>query len=210
MKILNRIIYGIFFCFALAFIATINYRPYPLVFIIKSIPVFSLAFLVFYTIPGSKGKAIGIALIASGIGDIILEVDRETYFVYGLIAFLIAHIFYIIAFIRKPEIDKSRTIVSLAIIAYGIIMAYLLVPYLENMFIPVMVYLCVIVAMGVSSSIGTTNHYLVLIGACFFLVSDSILAINRFRSPIPFSTLWIMMTYYAAQFFITFGSKKTL
>lgn len=175
---------------------------------IKSIPVFSLSLLAFFNIKGIKGKLIGIGLLFSGVGNIILELDRSGYFTYGLGAFLIAHIFYISAFISEPELKRTRSLISFSMLAYGFIIGYFLIPNLGDMIVPVTAYLCVILAMGISASIGSSNHYLVVVGACFFILSDSIIAINRFLEPISYSSFWIMITYYPAQFLIAFGSSK--
>jgi uncharacterized membrane protein YhhN len=176
--------------------------------VIKSIPVFSLSLLAFLNIKGIKGKLIGIGLLFSGVGNIILELDRSGYFTYGLGAFLIAHIFYISAFINEPELKRTRSLISLFMLAYCFVIGYFLIPNLGDMIVPVTAYLCVILAMGISASIGSSNHYLVVVGACFFILSDSIIAINRFLEPISYSSFWIMITYYPAQFLIAFGSSK--
>lgn len=206
--IVNWIIYCIFFCFAILFLLMLNLRPYPFSYVIKSIPVLSLSLLTFFNIKGIRGTFISIGLLFSGAGDIILELDRSGYFTYGLVAFLIAHIFYISAFITKPKLKKLRSFIALSMIVYGSIIGYVLIPDLGDMTVPVMVYLCVIVLMGISASIGGSIHYLVVAGACFFILSDSIIAINRFVAPVPCSSFWIMITYYPAQFCIAFGSSK--
>jgi uncharacterized membrane protein YhhN len=188
---LNKIIYLIFFCFAVLFLLTLSLRPYSFAYVIKSIPVFSLSLLAFFNIKGIKGKLIGIGLLFSGAGDIILELDRSGYFTYGLGAFLIAHIFYISAFINEPELKRTRSLISLFMLAYCFVIGYFLIPNLGDMIVPVTAYLCVILAMGISASIGSSNHYLV-----------------RFLEPISYSSFWIMITYYPAQFLIAFGSSK--
>ena len=53
-----------------------------------------------------------------------------------------------------------------------------------------------------------SSKYIVLLGAVFFVTSDSILAINKFHSPITLATFWIMLTYLIAQFCITYGILK--
>jgi len=208
MSSLNRVIYIVFFCFALTFIASLNIRPYPGDFIIKAIPVLSLALLAFLKIPGIKGKLLGIGFLFSDLGDILLELDRSAYFVFGLAAFLIAHIFYITIFIRKPVLLKPRSIIVLVIIAYGIVLGNILIPHLGSMMIPVVAYLIVILTMGISASMGSDNHFFIIIGACLFILSDSIIAVNKFLMPVPFSSFWIMTIYYSAQFFIISGSLK--
>ncbi|MCP4670068.1 MAG: lysoplasmalogenase [Desulfobacula sp.] len=208
MLSLNRIVYFLFFCFATVFIATLNFRPYPGDFIVKAVPVLSLAVLAFLKIPGIKGKLLGIGFLFSDLGDVLLELDRSEYFVFGLAAFLIAHVFYILVFMRKPVWAKPRSIVVFIIIAYGIILGSILIPKLGSMMIPVVAYLVVILAMGISASLGSNNHFLILTGACFFILSDTIIAVDKFLTPVPFSSFWIMTIYYSAQFCIIEGSLK--
>jgi uncharacterized membrane protein YhhN len=81
-------------------------------------------------------------------------------------------------------------------------------PHLGDMLIPVAAYLFIILAMGISAALGTANHFLVIAGALLFILSDSLIAINRFLTPVPLSDFLIMITYYLAQFFITFGASK--
>ena len=208
MVSLNKIIYFLFFCFAFVFIATLNLRPYPYDFIVKAVPVLSLALLAFLKIPGIRGKLLGIGFLFSDVGDILLELNRSEYFVFGLAAFLIAHIFYIAVFIRKPVLKKQRSIIALAIIIYGLVLGLILIPNLGSMMIPVVAYLLVILAMGISATLGADNHSLIITGACFFILSDSIIAVDKFLTPISFSSFWIMTIYYSAQFCIMSGSLK--
>jgi uncharacterized membrane protein YhhN len=208
MPFLNRIVYGVFFCFAIFFILTINIRPFPFVYIIKVVPVLSLALLMFAEASGVKGRLIAMGLIFSGFGDAILELDRSNYFFYGLAVFLVAHLFYISAFFRKSRFHGHRAIIALVMILYCAVMEYLLFPNLGKMLIPVTVYLCVIMTMGLSATLGTTNSNIVIVGACLFIISDSIVAIDRFIVPVPFSSLWIMIGYYSAQFLIATGSIR--
>jgi len=205
MVSLNKIIYTLFFCFAAVFIASLNFRPYPGDFIIKAVPVLSLALLAFLKIPGIKGKLLGTGFLFSDLGDILLELNRSEYFVFGLAAFLMAHLFYIAVFIRKPVVKKPGSIIALVIIAYGMILGAVLIPNLGSMMIPVVAYLIVILAMGISASLGAENHIFIIIGALLFILSDSIIAVNKFLTPVPFSSLWIMTIYYSAQFFIMHG-----
>jgi len=206
MPLLNRLVFYLFFFFAIFFIVTLNIRPFPYIHIIKVVPVSSLALLVFIEVPGVRGCLIGMGLVFSGLGDVLLELDRTRYFIYGLTAFLVAHLFYISAFFRKAQFHFPRSFIALGILVYSAVMEYMLFPRLGEMLIPVTAYLCVITAMGLSATIGTTNSYMVILGACLFILSDSIIAINRFLIPIPFSSLWIMIVYYSAQVLIATGS----
>ena len=204
---LNKSIYAIFLIFALLFLATMKGCPYPFDYLVKTLPVLCLAVLAFRNIPGKRGILIGIGLLFSGCGDILLQIDGVAYFIHGLGAFLTAHLFYIAAFLRQPAINRSRLPVLLGIGLYGVVMGVLLFPRLGEMLIPVATYLFIILAMGVSAALGTTNHTLVVAGAALFILSDSLIAINRFLSPVPLSGLLVMTTYYTAQGLITYGAS---
>lgn len=192
------------------YIATLKLRPYPFSYLVKIIPIVSLIFIAYFNIPGKKGKIIIGALIFSAIGDIILALNGTDYFVYGLSSFALAHCLYIWSFARSPVIIGKRSIFVILFISYGITMAYILIPELGKMLIPVLVYLIIIISMGVSAAIGKNNNYLVVIGAFAFMVSDSLIALNMFHTKIPFSSFWIMITYFPAQFLITYGTTKSL
>jgi len=205
---LDRILLAIFTCFALLFMATLSVAPYPFDYLVKTIPILCLAVLAFRAIPSAKGRLIGVGLLFSGAGDILLQVDGAGFFVHGLGAFLIAHLFYIAAFIRRPALARARLPILVTIAVYGCIMGFLLFPRLGDMLVPVTVYLVIILGMGIAASLGTENHALVIAGACLFIVSDSLIAINRFLTPVPLSDYLVMGTYYAAQLFITIGAAR--
>jgi len=207
---LDRVLLTIFTCFALLFMATLSVAPYPFDYLVKTIPILCLAVMAFRAIPGAKGRLIGGGLLFSGAGDILLQVDGVRFFVHGLGAFLIAHLFYIAAFIRRPALVRARLSILVTIAIYGSIMGFLLLPRLGDMLVPVTVYLIIILGMGISASLGTENHALVIAGACFFIVSDSLIAINRFLVPVPLSGYLVMGTYYAAQLMITTGAARRI
>lgn len=83
-----------------------------------------------------------------------------------------------------------------------------MLPGLGEMTFPVLIYLAVILVMGVSACAAGTNHGLIIAGAALFIVSDSLIAINKFLTPIPAASLFIMTTYYAGQFLICRGVIK--
>lgn len=210
IKPISTILYLSFFVSMIIYIAALKLRPYPFSYLVKIIPIICLILIAYFNIPGKKGHLIMGALLFSAIGDIILALNGTEYFVYGLSSFALAHCLYIWTFAGSPVIIGKRSIFVLLFIIYGITMAYILIPELGRMLIPVLVYLIIIISMGVSAAIGSNNNYLVVIGAFIFMVSDSIIALNMFHSKIPFSSFFIMVTYFPAQFLITYGSTKSL
>lgn len=65
---------------------------------------------------------------------------------------------------------------------------------------PVIAYMVVISAMGIAAA--WTKHLAAIIGSILFILSDTVLAWNLFVDPVPLSHVWIMSTYYSAQFLI--------
>lgn len=132
------------------------------------------------------------------LGDGLLR-----WFVIGLSAFLIGHLFYAAAFITRWHFSWPRALTLIPILAYGIVMASQLLPALQArgdqaLIIPVIAYLIVISMMGWLAIM--TGHAWAIFGGILFIASDSILAWNMFVDKIAYSTVLIMGTYYTAQF----------
>ncbi len=159
-------------------------------------------------------------LLFSWIGDVILLFSDlgEIYFILGLVSFLIAHILYSIVFNRQNRIRKKQNktffvIGSILIAVYLIGMVTFLMPYLGNLEIPVSIYATVISIMILFAFNGLLvwekpGNQFIFLGAFVFIVSDSILAINKFYLPIPESSFFIMLTYLLAQYLIVVGVLK--
>jgi len=170
--------------------------------------------------PFETKKWLLFALLFSWIGDcILLFADKgELYFIFGLIAFLIAHILFIRLFFRQKSEKKHLKnplfwIGFIGVIFYLKSMLSVLLPTLGDLKVPVSFYamtisIMLIIALKGAFNWETKSKYIVLLGAFFFVTSDSILAINKFHSPIPLASFWIMLTYLIAQFSITYGILK--
>lgn len=168
----------------------------------------------------STKKWLLFALIFSWIGDVVLMfADKgELYFIFGLVGFLIAHILFIVLFIKqKPEGSYTKNwrfwLGFVIVLVYLGSMLSLLFPKLGDLKIPVSVYAFTISVMLVMAIKGYFSwqkpmNLLILIGALFFVISDSILAINKFYNPILNANFIIMFTYIVAQYCITAGILK--
>ena len=94
-------------------------------------------------------------------------------------------------------------------------MLSLLIPSLGDLKFPVGIYAMTLSLMLIETLKGSFNwsdksKYIVLIGAIFFVTSDSILAINKFYTAISNASFWIMITYLIAQFCIVKGILKMI
>ncbi|PWI30245.1 lysoplasmalogenase [Flavobacteriaceae bacterium LYZ1037] len=156
-----------------------------------------------------------LALVFSLLGDILLMFVSQSanYFIGGLVAFLTAHIFYVLVFLKHRNTSKNSIVFIGFLLAYGVLIFYILRDSLGNMLIPVILYMLVIFAMATAAflrkgQVVKTSFTLVFIGAILFMISDSILALNKFYQPLPFTNFSIMFTYSFAQLFIVFGLLK--
>lgn len=201
----ERILYIVFFIFFIGYLSTLKLRPYPLSYIVKIIPILSLALIAIGSIKGGIGKLVFTGLLFSAIGDLFLALSGKGFFVIGLSSFAAAHLMYIVVFLRKPVFQSPRVYFVLAFIIYGFTIWSFVSPNLNSMLIPVTIYIIVITTMGVSAALGKTNHWIVLFGAILFIISDSVIAVNMFLTKVQNSSFWIMLTYFPAQFLITYG-----
>ena len=152
-------------------------------------------------------------LIFSLCGDIFLMLPSDQ-FIAGLISFLIAHIMYIIAFMRgRPR--QYKFILLIPFVIYGIIIFSMLSAHLGNLKIPVLVYIVVILIMGWQAT-DRWRFYrdqatlIALVGAMLFILSDTILALNRFRAAFELGRLLTLSTYFTAQWFIACSIHRKL
>lgn len=191
---------------ALFFIVTLGVKPYRFSYAVKALPVFLLAVAAGAGMPGARGILLAAAFLCSCTGDIILELDRGKLFVHGLAAFLVAHLFFIPVFYNCPQFTISTSVVMVVLLLYGACLASILLPHLQKeLKAPVIAYLIIIMAMGLSAAAGGENHYLVVVGAVLFIVSDSIIAVDKFLFNIRYKDFFIMTTYYLGQLLICIG-----
>jgi uncharacterized membrane protein YhhN len=176
-----------------------------------------MPFLIMYVVLQARQVLSGymlllFALLFSWVGDmLLLNSENELYFMLGLGAFLLAHLAYIFCF-RKLRYNRLKFDITTAIpfMLYAAVLFILILPGLGDMLFPVLMYALTITIMGITAALRkkTTNTYsyiLVLIGAVSFIVSDSIIAINKFKLPFAGAPICIMLTYCIAQYLIVSG-----
>ncbi len=154
-----------------------------------------------------------LALLASLAGDVFLMLPGN-YFLPGLASFLVAHLFYIALFRQNvPWFANRRALLgTLAAGAamYAWVWGGLGDPVLK---VAVAAYVTVI-ALMVGQAIGRASVQqnraarAVALGACCFMLSDSLIAINRFVQPLPLVPLWVLSSYYLAQILMVRNAKS--
>lgn len=167
--------------------------------------IISMAVYYALKIRHSYSRLILMGLLFSLAGDILLMLPYHL-FLFGLIAFLIGHIWYILAFVKGRSI-KLRRPSLLFFITYGIIIFLILLPHVGKLKMPVLMYILVILIMGWQAferwnEKRQTGEILALCGALFFILSDTVLAINRFIEPFTWGRVLNLSTYFFAQWLI--------
>lgn len=144
-------------------------------------------------------------LCFSLLGDVALMFP-DKWFTAGLVSFLAAQVLYILAFRPLPGRPVSPA-TFLPFVLFGLLMFFLLAPKLGPMKVPVFVYVVAIVTMAGFAAAryvdrGGTPALLAFLGAVLFLVSDSVLAYDRFARKVPGARLIVLGTYFPAQLLI--------
>lgn len=175
--------------------------------IAKPIPILVMLALLKPSTPYSIYIFIGLTF--SVIGDMLLETSN-TLFIYGLLAFLLAHITYFTAFLKRNH--QIALIPLLLLSSYGIALYWLMFQGLNDMAIPVIIYIIAIVLMSwraVAQRNFDSYAIYASTGAIFFLISDSLIGINKFYVEIHDTRWLIMITYWLAQILIFYSAYKT-
>lgn len=161
-------------------------------------------------------RSLVLALLLSWAGDVLLTQSGEVFFMAGLSAFLLAHITYVYAYgyssANYPlKVVWRRWWYWVPIVGYGFSFYAWLFPKIgPDLHVAVGAYSLVLVSMllaaaGRGKYTHPTSFIFVGIGATLFVVSDSLIAVNRFVEPLQNGQLQIMLTYILGQWLITEG-----
>lgn len=161
------------------------------------------------------------AFAFSWVGDVALMFVKynENFFLLGLVGFLITHVLYIVAFVdvtdkQAPHFLKTTPFILIPFLLYFAGLLYYVFPAVPGDFkIPVALYSATIAAMVITAvnrkgRVNADSFNYVIAGALLFMVSDSIIAINKFKSPFSTAGIFIMILYIAGQYAIAVGMLK--
>lgn len=176
--------------------------------------------LLFYIYRESIGKTtlkvllLAVAILFSWFGDVVLMYQsNELYFMAGIGLFLIAQITYVVV-LRKAAYQTPQISIMSAIpfLLYGGVLFYVLLPA-GDFTIPIIIYGLVILSMTYSAYIrrnltSVESFQWAFWGSVLFVLSDTLLAINSFKSEFAHAGFFIMLTYTAAQLLLVKGILK--
>lgn len=162
-------------------------------------------------------RAVLAGMLLSCLGDIALMLPMDA-FVPGLVAFLLAHLCYIVAFREGLRAGRDLLAASILLGAFAVLNVLGLWPYLPApMRMPVLAYVVVLASMAVLAlarqwrspqpAVEARSAPWAAVGALLFVASDSLLAWDRFAGGLPLASLLVLSTYYGAQYAIARSVK---
>lgn len=147
------------------------------------------------------GRIVLVALVFSWAGDLLLTFTSRPAFVAGLVAFLLGHVAYSVAF-GSLDVDVLAGCIAAIVMALGGLLVWnWLAPHVGDMAGPIVAYLVVITVMVVMafSAFGAGATILIPVGAVSFYASDIAVARDRFIAPGVANRVWGLPLYYLAQ-----------
>jgi uncharacterized membrane protein YhhN len=175
----------------------------------------ALLFYIYYTASGHvtlRVLLLCIAVVFSFLGDLALMKDTETFFLLGLTGFLLAQLTYTYLYYKstfaKPAFRLMPLLPILTFTVFFLIILYPNVP--GDMRIPIFVYALCITAMAcmsrLRSGLTSENSYQwVMMGSLLFVVSDALIAYDKYYRSLSYDQELITATYIGAQRFIAMG-----
>lgn len=146
-----------------------------------------------------------IGLLASLAGDVAL-LWPQAGFLPGLVSFLLAHLAYLWAFTRVRRFGASWAPFVLYAVVAGAVLWSLWPGVPAALRAPVVAYVLALAAMAAQAAVlwraGVARGAVLALGGALFLLSDALLANNKFAGPLPLASLWILASYWAAQWSI--------
>ncbi|MCC2633338.1 MAG: hypothetical protein K0S48_1224 [Ramlibacter sp.] len=145
-------------------------------------------------------------------GDVLLML--EGLFIPGLVSFLAAHLCYLALFKQGQRWFPSGRALA-ATLAAAVAMVAFLFPHLGPVLKVAVAAYAVVIALMAAQAIGRAvvlrdaASVAVAAGSVVFMLSDTLLAINRFAQPLPMAQFWVLATYYAAQVLIVRNARPT-
>lgn len=152
-------------------------------------------------------------LLLSLLGDVFLMLPGD-WFAFGLGSFLLAHLAYLRALRSRAAWFRPLFPVLGYVLMAGGVLAYLWPHVPGELKAPVAVYVLALAAMA--SQAACVFHAqpdaatrAAGWGGLLFVVSDALLAIDKFATPIPHAAVWVLATYWLAQWGIARSVART-
>lgn len=154
------------------------------------------------------------ALLLATAGDIfaLLAKFNDWFFFADIMCYLFMHMMYVLIFlsvIRFQEVSKVYIAIAIIIfIIYGIVFLNYLLPHSGWLTLPILIYASAVTLTIITSAITITYFprplfIMLMAGTIIYLASDTIIATNKFITPVYLSGFWGLLAYIVAQALIT-------
>lgn len=214
--IMNRSVYLLWLfsivCSSCLYLFTLDLELGHINRMIKGTPIVLLMVLAWVLSRSTTRGFLMSALSFSLLGDILLSFDG--YFIMGLAAFLVAQLTYTVLFFKFKHTPKHFKFWVLFMLTYILAMAAIVLPSViqsdVTLAVIIALYMCAISTMAISAGLKPTPVVCITaLGAFIFVISDSLIAINKFVTPFEYAGISIMTSYYLAQLLIVLGVIKS-
>jgi len=191
------------------YLLTVRWQPFPGNALVKGCAVGGLALLALQSREVRRDAGVlALGLAFSTAGDVLLDLDPRL-FAFGLGAFLLAHLTYICLFGRNRTVgirlDPPHLAGVLLILIYSVTLCVWIVPSVGELAVPLVLYIFALTTMVSTAIMARFRQRWVAVGAILFLISDSLLAIHKFKTPVPLRDYLVWITYYLGQCGIALG-----
>lgn len=204
----TKVLFLLALVFGYSYVSLIAFKPYDFSYLLKATPVFMLALIAFLqrgkTLSNKQTVVFVIAMLSSASGDIFLDFDRSLYLKQALGSFLITQLAYLYLFFPMRDMKTSRRWFMPPLIVATIVLLYQFSLTAGTLFIPVVVYCLVLLAMAFSALLVRDNLW-INVGGFAFLIADALIGVNRFIVSFDYSTTVIVTVYISAQLLIAWG-----
>ena len=147
-------------------------------------------------------------LLLSLAGDVALLWPTQG-FLPGLVSFLLAHAAYLVAFTRRARLGARGAPFAVYAVVAGAILWFLWPSVPGALRLPVLAYVVALAAMAAQAAVvwrtGAPGGAVLALGGALFVASYAMLAMNKFAGPLPLASLWVLRTYWGAQWCIASG-----
>ncbi|XP_055907096.1 lysoplasmalogenase-like protein TMEM86A [Eupeodes corollae] len=178
--------------------------------VLKCAPIISLGVYVVSkgfkcTIEYNYSQMVLSGLFFSCIGDSLLNLD---YFPHGMAVFGLAQVFYISAFELNPW--KVSIGIPLYVIAAGMtVYIFSSLSFIIKIGLPIYAFLLTTMcwrAIVRATERSSTLSTVAAVGSVLFVISDTLISVTMFMHPLPYARVFVMLTYYSAQFCIALST----
>lgn len=197
-----------FWLLAASYLLLSQFYSYPLQAIHKAAPIVFLTIMSALLFTGRIRVYLGIALSCSVAGDILLASTLENSFIFGLMAFAFAHLSYAGGFLPWFTWSGKNLLTAVPLVLILLSVVITVLPYTGTLTLAVLFYMAIISLMAMLAIFSHGQHGYLTAGVYLFIISDSLIALNKFVVPLPAQHLWVMSTYYLAQYCLFIGCLK--